>query len=91
MFSAFPVSFQKVHKSCLLLLVALLGSIDTLCKVVGLKVPAMIVYDVATKVLDTELFPQHTIADVNSGIYCFVQSGEAFTLKENKHARTAAK
>ena len=28
----------------------------------------MIVYDVATKVLDTDLFPQHTITDMNSGI-----------------------
>ena len=28
----------------------------------------MIVYDVATKVLGTELFPQHSIADLNSGI-----------------------
>ena len=28
----------------------------------------MTVYDVATKVLDTENFPQHTIADLNSGI-----------------------
>ena len=69
MLSAFPVSFQKVHKSCLLLLVALLGSIDTLCKVVGLKVPAMIVYDVATKVLDTEVFPQHTIADLTLALH----------------------
>ena len=36
--------------------------------VASLKVPVMIVYDVATKVLDTELFPQHTIANLNSGI-----------------------
>ena len=28
----------------------------------------MIVYDVATKVLGTELFPQHNIADLNSVI-----------------------
>ena len=28
----------------------------------------MIVYDVATEVLDTEIFPQHTIADRISGI-----------------------
>ena len=28
----------------------------------------MIVYDVATKVFDTELFPQHTIAELLSGI-----------------------
>ena len=28
----------------------------------------MIVYEMATKGLDTESFPQHTIADLNSGI-----------------------
>ena len=28
----------------------------------------MIVSDVATKVLDTEKFPQHTIPDMNAGI-----------------------
>ena len=38
------------------------------CTVASLKVPTMIVFDVATKVLGTELFPQHNIADLNSGI-----------------------
>ena len=28
----------------------------------------MIVFDLETKVLDTEIFPQHNIADLNSGI-----------------------
>ena len=28
----------------------------------------MVVYDMATKVLDTELFPQYNIADLNYGI-----------------------
>ena len=37
------------------------------CTVASLKVPTMIVFDVATKVLGTELFPQHNIADLNSG------------------------
>ena len=38
----------------------------------------MIVYDLGIKVRDTEIFPQHTIADLNLWpcIYCFVQSGE---------------
>ena len=63
MFCAFTVGFQKVYKSCLLLLVALPGLI-----VASLKVVAMIFFDVAKKVLDTEKFPQHTIADLNSGI-----------------------
>ena len=54
----------------------------------------MIVFDVATKVLDTEIFPQHTVADLNLWhyIHCFVQSEKVFTMKENKHthARTHA-
>ena len=52
-------------KSCLLLLMALPGLIDTLAQ---LKVPAMIAYDVATKLLDTESFPKHNIAGLISGI-----------------------
>ena len=49
----------------------------------------MIVYDVATKFLEREIFLQHTIADLTwYYIYCFVQSGEAFTVKENKHTHT---
>ena len=28
----------------------------------------MIIYDVVTKMLDTEIFPQHNIADLSSGI-----------------------
>ena len=38
------------------------------CTVASLKVPALIVYDVATKILNIEFFPQHNIADLNSGI-----------------------
>ena len=47
----------------------------------------MTVYDIATKVIETEIFPQHIIADLNLWyyIYCFVQSGQAFTVKGNKH------
>ena len=41
---------------------------DTLCMVANLKVPTMIVHDVATKVLDTEIFNQHTIAELTPGI-----------------------
>ena len=49
----------------------------------------MIVFHAETKVLDTKIFPQHTIADLNSGIiYCFVWSGEAFTVKGNEHTHT---
>ena len=48
---------------------ALPDLIDTLAQLpASLKVPAMIVYDVATKVLDTEIFPQGNIAGLISGI-----------------------
>ena len=45
--------FLESSNSCLLLLVALAGLTVTLA-VASLKVPAIIVYDVATKVLGTE-------------------------------------
>ena len=50
----------------------------------------MIVYDVAAKLLDTGIFLQHTIADLNLWhyIYCFVQSGESSTVKGNTHTHT---
>ena len=50
----------------------------------------MIPYVVATKVLVTEIFPQHTIAglDLWHYIYCSVQSEEAFMVKGNKHTHT---
>ena len=49
----------------------------------------MIGYDVATKILETELFPQYTIADLNLWHYiCFAQSGEDFTMKGNTHTQT---
>ena len=68
MLSAFAVGFEKVLKSCLLLLTALSGLMDTLCTFASLEVPAMTVYNVTTKVLGIELFPQHNIANLNSGI-----------------------
>ena len=45
--------FLGSSKSCLLFLVAPLGLIDTLAHS-SLKIPAMIVYDVTMKVLDTK-------------------------------------
>ena len=87
----FTVAFCKVTKSCLLLLATLPGLIDTLCTVACLKDPAMIVYDVATMLLGIEVFPQHNIADLSSGItlvILFLQPEEAFTVKENKHTHT---
>ena len=59
------------------------------CTVASLQDPAMIVYDMATKFLETEIFPQGNIAGLISGItfiiYCLVQSGEAFMVKGKKH------
>ena len=50
----------------------------------------MIVYDVATKVSETDIFPQHNITDLISGITFIVllQSGEASTVEGNKHTHT---
>ena len=50
----------------------------------------MMVYDVATKVLDTEIFPQHTIVYLNLWhyIYGFVRSPESFMVKGNEHTHT---
>ena len=51
----------------------------------SLKVLSIIVFDVETKVLDTEIFSQHTITDLNSLHYIsFAQSEEAFTVEGNK-------
>ena len=66
---------------------ALPGLIDTLCTVASLKVPAMIVYDVATKILGTEVFPQHDIGYLNSGItFVLFSQGKPVRWKEiNTH------
>ena len=47
----------------------------------------MIDYDVAIKVLDTEIFPQHTIDDLSLFHYicCFIQLGEDSIVEVNKH------
>ena len=46
--------------------------------------------DAETKSLDTEIFVQHAIADLNTGIavIVFFQSGEGSTVKGNKHTQT---
>ena len=49
----------------------------------------MIAYDVATKILDTNISStQHHWPDLWYYIYCFAQSGEAFMVKGNKHTHT---
>ena len=53
----------------------------------------MVVYDVVTKTLDKELFPQHFIAEENSGIIFIVFLGQEKRLprKEiNRHTYTYA-
>ena len=89
MLRAFTVGFQKILKGCLLLLVALLGLIDS--TVARLKVPVIIVFDVATKVLGTEEFPQHNIAELNSGttlIALFSQEKPLRWKEINTHTHT---
>ena len=68
MVCAFTVGFLESLKSCLLLLMALPGLFDTILHSCQLEGPSMIAYDVATKVFDTESFPQDAIADISSGI-----------------------
>ena len=57
------------------------------CTVASLKAATMMVYGVTTKVLNTEIFLHHANTDLNHWhyIYCFVLSGEAFTVKGTKH------
>ena len=57
---------KKNYKSGLLILVALRGLIGTLFH--SLKALSMIVFDAEPKVIDTVIFLQHTIANLNSGI-----------------------
>ena len=82
----FAARFDSISlaKNSLLLLAALPG-LTLFCIVASLKVPAMIIYDVAT-----EEFPQHNVADRNWHYFCFVQLWEAFSVKGNKHARMHA-
>ena len=51
---------------------ALPGLIDTLLYSCQLEGFSMIVFQVEAKVLDVEIFSQHTIADLNSGITIIV-------------------
>ena len=67
--SSFYRWFIESFKSCLLLFTSR-GSATFnwhSCIAATLKVSAMIIYDVVTKVLDTESFPQHNIAGLISG------------------------
>ena len=61
-----------------------------LCTIASLKVPAIVAFDVATMVLDTEKFPLHTIAELNSSITFICSVRRSFTVEENKHKHTHA-
>ena len=41
----------------------------------------MIVFELETKVLDTEIFPQHTVTDLNSGITIIVSFSQEKPLR----------
>ena len=53
-----------------------------------MKVPAVIVYDVTTKVLDTESFPQHNIAGLITFIVLFSQEKPLRWNEINTHTQT---
>ena len=48
----------------------------------------MIVFDAETKILDTEIFPQHTIADLNSGFTTIVLFNQEKPLQWTTHSHT---
>ena len=76
---------ESLWKSSLLICVALPSLIDSFPQLPASKVFFVHVFGVEIKVLDTEIFPQYTITNLNSVIISyFVQSGEAFTMKGNK-------
>ena len=62
-----------------------------LCTIASLKVPAIVAFDVVTMVLDTEKFPLHTIAELNSSITFICSVRRSFTVEENKHKHTHAR
>ena len=54
-----------------------------------MKLPVMIIYDVAKKVFDKKTFPQRNIAGLISGItFVFFQSGNACTVEGDIHICT---
>ena len=76
---AFTVGFFKGYKSCFLLLVAFPGLI--LFTVASLNVLFMIIFDA-----DPEIFPQHTITNLNSGIIFYYLFSQEKSLRWKAHA-----
>ena len=58
--------------------------------VASFKVLFINICEAEMKILDTEVFPKHAIADMNSEIkfHYFVKSGKALSLKGNVHRST---
>ena len=76
---------ESLWKSSLLICVASPSLIDSFPQLPASKVLFVHVFGVEINVLDTEIFPQYTITNLNSVITSyFIQSGEAFTMKGNK-------
>ena len=78
------------YKSCIYFSWLCPVSLTLFCTVASLKVPVMIVFDAAKKVLDTKKFPQHTIADLNSAItfVLFIQEKPLQWKEINIHKHT---
>ena len=76
MLRTFTVGFQKVLRVIFYFSWVCLVYLTLSCTVASLKVSVMIVYDVATKILDTEIYPQYNIADLISGITFIVLFSE---------------
>ena len=59
-----------------------------LCTVASLKIPVMIAFDAETKVLVTEILPQHNNPDLNSGITFILFSQEKPLRRKEIHTCT---
>ena len=93
MLRAFFVHFKNVYKSCLLLFVALPGLIDIFLNSCQLEDSC---YDCLWRgdkgIWYRKIFSAyHGWPELWHYIYCFLQSGEAFTVKGNKHTRAGAR
>ena len=64
--------------------------IDTLLRSCQLEGDFMFIFDTKMKALDTEIFPQHTIADLGITFIILVSQEKSlkFNVKGNKHTHT---
>ena len=68
MFRAFTVGFKKSFRVAFYFSWFCPVKLTTFCTAASLKVLFINAFDAETKKLDTDIFPQHTIADLNSSI-----------------------